>query len=86
MSDAPNPMNLDELLSRIDKTMKSTGNLINAVRDSQHATLPSPQEKAGVINLILTSVPLVIGGYIKEYVEANPASSLVLATNLPAGK
>jgi len=77
-----NPMTLDDLLDRIDKTMKGANNLIVAVRDSQHHTLPGTQEKAGVINIILASVPLIIGGYIKDYIESNPASSLVLATSI----
>jgi len=76
-------MNLDQLLDRIDKALKGANNLIIAVRNSQHATLPTPQEKAGVINLILSTMPIIIGGYIKEYVESNPGSSLVLATTLP---
>jgi hypothetical protein len=86
MNDQTNPMTLDGLLDKIDKAMKGANNLIVAVRDSEHRTLPSPQEKAGVINIVLASVPLIIGGYIKEYIEANPASSLVLATSLPPGK
>jgi hypothetical protein len=83
MNDQTNPMTLDGLLDKIEQTMKGANNLITAVRDSQHRTLPSPQEKAGVINIILASMPLIIGGYIKEYIEANPASSLVLATSIP---
>lgn len=83
-TDQTNPITLDDLLDRIDKAMKGTNNLICAVRESQHRTLPGPQEKAGVINIVLASVPLIIGGYIKEYIEDNPTSSLVLATTMPS--